>query len=174
MHRLKEVRDVTSDQQNHGLQATVIIDRATAARLGVTLAAIDSALYDAFGQRQVSAMYSGMNQYHVVMEVDSAVLRARRTSLSSVYVHSRAAATFRSVAFATFGIDQTPLSINAPGAVPRRHGLVQPRAGRLARRGDRPPSRISTREMSMPSSIHPRLPGNRAGIPGVARRTSRC
>jgi len=70
MQKMKEIKDVSSDQQNQGLQASVVIDRQTAARLGVSLASIDSTLYDAFGQRQVSVMYSGMNQYHVVMEVD--------------------------------------------------------------------------------------------------------
>src|SRR5207237_10497183 len=87
MHSLKMLRDVSSDQQNQGLQATVIIDRPTAARLGVSLAAIDSTLYDAFGQRQVSVMYSGINQYHVVMKVDPKYSKSP-AALSSVYVHS--------------------------------------------------------------------------------------
>jgi multidrug efflux pump len=63
--------DVNSDQQNHGLQAKLKIDRATASRLGITPKAIDDTLYDAFGQRQVSTMYSQLNQYHVVMEAES-------------------------------------------------------------------------------------------------------
>ncbi|MGH7122302.1 MAG: efflux RND transporter permease subunit [Acetobacteraceae bacterium] len=63
------LRDVSSDQQQGGLEANVVIDRATAARLGVTPAQIDNTLDDAFGQRQVSTIYRQMNQYHVVMEV---------------------------------------------------------------------------------------------------------
>ena len=62
--------DVTSDQQNHGRQADIAIDRATASRLSVTPQQIDDALYDGFGQRQVSTMYTPLNQYHVVMEID--------------------------------------------------------------------------------------------------------
>jgi multidrug efflux pump len=67
---MKELRDVSTDQQNQGLSATLVIDRDTASRLGITAAAIDSVLYDAFGQREVSTMYTALNQYFVVMEVD--------------------------------------------------------------------------------------------------------
>jgi multidrug efflux pump len=66
---LPELADVNSDQQNKGLEASLVIDRATAARLGVSSQAIDNTLYDAFGQRQVSTMYQQLNQYHVVMQV---------------------------------------------------------------------------------------------------------
>src|SRR5260370_8664176 len=64
MQKMPQLRDVATDQQNHGLEARVVIDRETASRLGVTTQAIDSTLYDAFGQRQVSVMYSGINHYH--------------------------------------------------------------------------------------------------------------
>src|SRR5207253_6840501 len=70
MRTLRALADVNSDQQNRGLEISLQIDRATAARLGVTQQAIDSTLYDAFGQRPVSTMYTRLNQYHVVMEVD--------------------------------------------------------------------------------------------------------
>ena len=63
------VKDVNSDQQQAGLEADVVIDRSTTKRLGLTLSAIDNTLYDAFGQRQVSTIYSALNQYHVVMEL---------------------------------------------------------------------------------------------------------
>jgi multidrug efflux pump len=69
MQKLDVLADVNSDQQQGGLQANLIIDRPTAARLGLSLSAIDNTLYDAFGQRQVSTIYSALNQYHVVMEV---------------------------------------------------------------------------------------------------------
>jgi multidrug efflux pump len=62
--------DVNSDQQTHGLEAELTVDRATAAKLGLTALNIDNTLYDAFGQRQISTMYTQLNQYHVVMEVD--------------------------------------------------------------------------------------------------------
>ena len=65
----KVLKDVSSDQQQGGLEADVTIDRATAARLGLTISAIDNTLYDAFGQRQVSTIYNALNQYHVVLEI---------------------------------------------------------------------------------------------------------
>ncbi|MDD5543684.1 MAG: efflux RND transporter permease subunit [Acidobacteriia bacterium] len=64
-----ELRDVASDQQDQGLRARVVVDRETAYRLGITPSAIDQTLYDAFGQRQVSTIFTQLNQYHVVMEV---------------------------------------------------------------------------------------------------------
>jgi multidrug efflux pump len=70
MRSLRELRDVNSDQQNQGLSANLVIDRDAASRLGITPAAIDQVLYDAFGQREVSTMYTSLNQYFVVMEVD--------------------------------------------------------------------------------------------------------
>ena len=70
MRTMPELRDVSTDQQNQGLAANLVIDRDTASRLGVSAQAIDQVLYDAFGQRQVSTMYTGLNQYFVVMEVD--------------------------------------------------------------------------------------------------------
>jgi multidrug efflux pump len=70
LRTLKQLVDVNSDQQNKGLQSSLVIDRTTAARMGITPQAIDNILYDAFGQRQVSTMYEQLNQYHVVMEVE--------------------------------------------------------------------------------------------------------
>ena len=70
LRTFKQFKDVNSDQQVHGLEQNVVIDRDTAARLGVTPAQIDSVLYDAFGQRQISTIYQTLNQYHVVLEVD--------------------------------------------------------------------------------------------------------
>ncbi len=70
LRSLPELADVNSDQQDRGLQAGLEIDRPTAARMGISTQLIDDTLYDAFGQRQVSVMYTQLNQYHVVMEVD--------------------------------------------------------------------------------------------------------
>jgi multidrug efflux pump len=69
LEKLPELTDVNSDQQQKGLQTDLVIDRATASRLGLTTSQIDNTLYDAFGQRQVSVIYTTRNQYHVVMEV---------------------------------------------------------------------------------------------------------
>jgi multidrug efflux pump len=77
--------DVSSDQQNKGLQASVSIDRDTASRLRITVSQIDNTLYDAFGQRQVSTIYVARNQYHVIMEVAPAYWQSPQT-LKEVYV----------------------------------------------------------------------------------------
>jgi multidrug efflux pump len=68
LRALPQLADVNSDEQNRGLEAALVIDRDTASRLGITAQMIDEVLYDAFGQRQVSTMYTSLNQYHVVME----------------------------------------------------------------------------------------------------------
>jgi multidrug efflux pump len=69
LQQIPELTDVNSDQQENGLETDLVIDRATASRLGVTASQIDNTLYDAFGQRQVSTIYNALNQYHVIMEV---------------------------------------------------------------------------------------------------------
>jgi multidrug efflux pump len=69
LQQLPELTQVNSDQQNKGLETDLVIDRDTAARLGISASQIDNTLYDAFGQRQVSTIYSARNQYHVIMEV---------------------------------------------------------------------------------------------------------
>jgi multidrug efflux pump len=79
------LKDVSSDQQVRGLQQNVIIDRDTAARLGITPSQIDNVLYDAFGQRQISTIYQTLNQYHVVLEVDPQY-QMTPDALESVYV----------------------------------------------------------------------------------------
>ena len=68
MQALPALRDVATDQQTHGSQAMLVIDRVTASRLGITPQAIDNALYDAFGQRQISTLFTQLNQYHVILE----------------------------------------------------------------------------------------------------------
>jgi multidrug efflux pump len=84
---LPDVRDVASDQLNQGLLATLTIDRDTASRLGVLPADIDNTLYDAFGQRQVSTIFTQLNQYHVVMEVDPQ-FQENPDALKNIYVRS--------------------------------------------------------------------------------------
>ncbi len=84
------VKDVNSDQQQGGLETDIVIDRDTAMRLGLTLSAIDNTLYDAFGQRQVSVIYSAQNQYHVVMEVAPRYWQDPRT-LDNLYVSTAGA-----------------------------------------------------------------------------------
>ena len=82
------LRDVNTDQQQKGLETDLVIDRSTASRLGVNAAQIDNTLYDAFGQRQVSTIYSALNQYHVVMEVAPRYWQSPET-LKDIYVEYR-------------------------------------------------------------------------------------
>jgi len=92
LRTLPQVVDVNTDQQNKGLQASLVIDRATAARMGITPQAIDATLYDAFGQRQVSTMYQQLNQYHVVMEVAPQFWQ-NPDGLKTIYVRAGAGGT---------------------------------------------------------------------------------
>jgi multidrug efflux pump len=117
MRQMPELRDVSSDQQNHGLEVTVVIDRETAGRLGVTPSQIDSTLYDAFGQRQVSVMYSGINQYHVVMEVDPNFSQGPE-ALKNIYVHSRNGTEVPLSAFAHFQPTETAIAVAHQGQFP--------------------------------------------------------
>jgi multidrug efflux pump len=87
LQTVPQLRDVASDQQNNGLQANLIIDRDTASRLGILPQAIDDTLYDAFGQRQVSTMFTQLNQYHVVLEVDPQ-FKVTPDDLKDIYVKS--------------------------------------------------------------------------------------
>jgi multidrug efflux pump len=84
-----ELPDLNSDQQQNGLSANLVIDRDSAARLGLTVAAVDNTLYDAFGQRQVSTIYKAMNQYHVVMEVAPKYWQSPE-ALKGIYVSTAA------------------------------------------------------------------------------------
>jgi multidrug efflux pump len=87
LQAVPQLRDVASDQQNNGLQANLIIDRDTASRLGILPQAIDDTLYDAFGQRQVSTMFTQLNQYHVVLEVGPQ-FKLTPDDLKNIYVKS--------------------------------------------------------------------------------------
>jgi multidrug efflux pump len=117
LRTLKELRDVNTDQQDRGLQETVIIDRDTASRLGVTPQAIDNALYDAFGQRQVSTIYQQLNQYHVVMEVDPQYQQSP-AALDAVYVGSSNGSMIPLSAIAHFGPSNTALAVSHQGQFP--------------------------------------------------------
>jgi len=87
LRALPELRDVASDQQNNGLVAVLTIDRDTASRLGILPADIDNTLYDAYGQRLVSTIFTQLNQYHVVLEVDPQ-FQQHPDDLKNIYVHS--------------------------------------------------------------------------------------
>jgi multidrug efflux pump len=117
LRTLPELRDVASDQQNAGLGTAVEIDRDTASRLGVTPQMIDDTLYDAFGQRQVSTIFTQLNQYHVVLEVKPSFQRGPE-ALKDIYVRSATGAQVPLSAFTHFAPTTTALSINHQGQFP--------------------------------------------------------
>ena len=112
-----ELRDVASDQQNNGLEANLVIDRDTASRLGIFPQAIDDTLYDAFGQRPVSTMFTQLNQYHVVLEVDPQ-FRANPDALKNIYVKSSTGEQVPLASFSHFEQRNSPLAINHQGQFP--------------------------------------------------------
>jgi multidrug efflux pump len=109
--------DVNSDQQNSGLQASLVYDRETAARLGITPQLIDATLYDAFGQRQVSTMYTQLNQYHVVMEVEPRFWQSP-AGLNEIYLHSTTGGIVPLSAVAHYEPATAPLAVNHQGQFP--------------------------------------------------------
>jgi len=109
--------DVNSDQQDRGLQANIEYDRATAARFGISAQLMDATLYDAFGQRQVSSMYTPLNQYHVVMEASPEYWQNPQT-LRDVYVHAPDGSQVPLAAIAHYAPDTAPLSVNHQGLFP--------------------------------------------------------
>ena len=114
---LPELRDVASDQQNYGLLATLVIDRDTASRLGVLPADIDNTLYDAFGQRQVSTIFTQLNQYHVVMEADPQ-FQQNPDALKNIYVRSASGQQIPLSAFTSLQPGTSALAINHQGQFP--------------------------------------------------------
>jgi multidrug efflux pump len=112
-----ELRDVGTDQQDAGLQASITIDRATASRLGITPQVVDDTLYDAFGQRQISTMFTQLNQYRVILEVAPEV-RQGPTGLDDIYLQGPAggAVPLRTVTRVTE--TTAPLSISHQGQFP--------------------------------------------------------
>jgi multidrug efflux pump len=117
LRKLPELLDVNTDQQDKGLQAQLVIDRDTASRLGVAAQDIDNALYDAFGQRQVSTMYRPLNQYHVVMEV-APQFQQTTESLQNIYLRSSTGTPIPLAAFTHFEPSNIPLAVNHQSQFP--------------------------------------------------------
>jgi multidrug efflux pump len=114
---MPELRDINSDQQNQGLAANIVIDRDAASRLGITASAIDQVLYDAFGQREVSTMYTALNQYFVVMEVDPKY-QLSPDSLNGIFIKSSTGSMVPLSTIARFEQQRTALQVNHQGQYP--------------------------------------------------------
>jgi multidrug efflux pump len=117
MRKLKGLTDLNSDQQNQGLQASLVYDRATASRLGITPQAIDNTLYQAFGQAPVSTMFTPLNQYYVVMEVAPQFWQSPE-GLKNVYVHPATGGEVPLNAITSFQPTTAPLAVNHQGQFP--------------------------------------------------------
>ena len=162
LRQLPQLKDVNTDQQNRGLEAKLVIDRDTAARLGIQPAAIDAALYQAFGQSQVSTIYEQLNQYHVVMEVDP---RYQQTpdALQSIYVPSKSGAMVPLATFSHYQPSNAPLAVNHQAQFPSvtisfnlGEGVSLGEATQLIERANR--------EVNLPATIHASFQGTAAAF----------
>jgi len=117
LRKHRELTDVASNLQDKGLQTDLVVDRDTASRMGVQMSTIDNVLYDAFGQRQVSTMYTQLNQYHVILEVKPN-FQLDPSSLSSLYVASSTGTQVPLSTFVKVQRTNTPLSIEHLGQFP--------------------------------------------------------
>jgi multidrug efflux pump len=159
---LPGVVDVSSDQQDRGLQASVAIDRATASRLGITPQLIDDTLYDAFGQRQVSTIFTQLNQYRVILEVKPEFQQHPR-GLQDVYLRGAGGGAVPLGTLASIGESTAPLSINHQGQFPAvtlsfnlAPGVSLGQAVQAIE--------ASTRELALPASIRGSFQGTAAAF----------
>jgi len=160
--KIRQLKDVNTDQQNRGLEAQLVIDRDTAARLGIQPAAIDAALYQAFGQAQVSTIYEQLNQYHVVMEVDPKYQQTP-DALQSIYVPSKSGTMVPLATFTHYQPSNTPLAVAHQGQFPSvtisfnlAEGVSLGEATELIAR--------ASRELNLPTSIHASFQGTAAAF----------
>ena len=117
LQRLPQLRDVSTDQQDRGLEAYLAVERDTASRLGVTAQAVDEALYDAFGQRQVSTIFTQLNQYRVVLESEPQ-FQTNPQVLSQIYVNSPSGQQVPLRALVDDVTKIAPIAINHQGQFP--------------------------------------------------------
>ncbi len=157
MRAMPELADVSSDQQNRGLEEDLLIDRPAAARLGINPQQIDEALYDAFGQRQVSVIYTPLNQYHVVMEAAPQFWQQPET-LRDIFVLSSSGKMVPLSAFSSFKTGASSLAVNHQSQFPAvttsfnlAAGVSLGKAVELVEE--------TTRQMGMPSTVRGKFAG---------------
>ena len=154
---LPGLRDVTSDQQDRGLQASLVFDRDTASRLGIQSQQIDETLYDAFGQRQVSTMYTQLNQYHVVMEVDPAFQNSP-DAIQGMYIRSPSGGEVPLSAISHYEQRTTALAVNHKGQFPAV--TISFNLAPCMALGDAVKEiEVAALQMDMPATIHPSFLG---------------
>jgi multidrug efflux pump len=162
LQTLPQLRDVASDQQNQGLKADLVIDRDTASRFGILPQAIDDTLYDAFGQRQVSTIFTQLNQYHVILEVGKQ-FQDDPTDLTHIYVKSITGTQVPLSSFSHFQTSQTPLAINHQGQFPVTTISFNLTPGESLGNATKAIA-DAEREIGMPASIHPSFQGTAAAF----------
>jgi multidrug efflux pump len=162
LQTLPELRDVASDQQNGGLKADLVIDRDTAARFGILPQAIDDTLYDAFGQRQVSTIFTQLNQYHVVLEVGPQ-FRQDPAALKDIYVKSVTGTQVPLSSISHFETSRTPLTINHQGQFPVVTISFNLASGESLGNATKVIAQAE-QEIGMPASIHPSFQGTAAAF----------
>ena len=166
LRNLRQLTDVASDQQDRGMQASLTIDRDTASRLGILPQTIDDTLYDAFGQRQVSTIFTQLNQYHVVLEVNPK-FQQNPDALKQIYVHSSNGTQVPLSAFTQYSSEMTPIAVNHQGQFPvvtlsfnLAEGVSLGQAVDAIKQAQQ--------EIGLPASIHAGFQGNGASFPGFA------
>ncbi len=112
LRQLPQLADVASNQENSGLAAYITIDRDSAARLGISVGTVDNALYDAFGQRIISTIFTQSNQYRVILQANSATFHSVDSLMSALYVPSAGGGQVPLSAIAKVDVEQRPLVIN--------------------------------------------------------------
>jgi multidrug efflux pump len=157
MRSMSELHDISSDQQDRGLQAALVIDRDTASRLGIAPADIDNTLYDAFGQRQVSNIFTQLNQYHVVLEVEPR-FQQNPDALKNIYVRSSTGAQVPLSSFTHYEPRTTALAVSHQSFFPAvtisfnlADGVALGQAVTAIEN--------AVRQMGLPASIHPKFAG---------------
>ncbi len=162
LRTLPALRDVATDQQNGGRETTLVIDRDTAARLGIAMQQIDDTLYDAFGQRLVSTMFTQLNQYHVVLEVGPGY-RNDPADLQNIYVKSASGTVVPLGSFTHYEQASAPLTVNHQGQFPVvTISFNLPPAESLG--GAVKAIRQAEQEIGLPLSIHSSFQGTAAAF----------
>jgi multidrug efflux pump len=154
---LPELQDVATDQQTSAQQTTLVIDRITASRLGITPAVIDQTLYDAFGQRQISTLFTQSNQYHVILEALPS-FQSNPAKLHDIYVRSPNGTSVPLSTFSHFENVTAPLSVNHQGQFPVVTVSFNLKPGASLGEATDAIERVQ-RELNMPASIQTAFQG---------------
>ncbi len=163
MQKLDGFTDVTSDQENenNGLQASLVYDRNTAARLGISAQLIDRTIYDAFGQEEVSTMYAPLNQYYVIMEVEPQFWQDP-SGLDKIYLHASNSSNMVPLsAVAHYVLATTPIEVNHIGQFPSVTVSFNHRPGFAIGDAVKEIDQME-QDLKMPASVHGSLSGNAA------------